>query len=162
MIRLIPYLLYLLLIPMHQVIWKEVTGIYGATISLPVLLVLLLAVYKDELPVVWFGFFAGLMAGAGIPERFGWMALELALIGVAAYHVRERLNLDSIYSKLLMIFGGVLVSNLCWLVIIGADSFWYHVAIDAVPSTIYTTTVAWFFFLIKEGRITPQKIRSIF
>jgi hypothetical protein len=48
MTRLIPYLLYLLLVGLHQVILKDVTMIYNATINLPAFLVLAIAIYKSE------------------------------------------------------------------------------------------------------------------
>jgi len=95
-VRIIAYILYLLLIGMHMVIWKDVTSIFDVVINLPACLVLLVALYKDEVPVTWFGFLAGLVAAAGMPMHIGWYALLMAALALAASFVKERLNLDSL------------------------------------------------------------------
>ncbi len=162
MIRIIPFVLYFLLLAMHQVIWKDLTGIFGAAINLAAMIVILIAIYRTEMTAVWFGFVAGLVAAAGIPGSMGWQALTLAGVGLAAYHMRERLNLDSLNAKLLLVLGGVLVHNVCTLIIVQTDAFWYRLVVNAVTGAVYTALVAWLFFLVKEKRITVRKIRSIF
>ena len=162
MIRIVPYVLYLTLVAMHQVIWKDMTAIFGVGISLSVLIVVLVAIYKTEIVALWFGFCAGLVAGAGLPEQMGWYALLLALIGLISYQVRERLNLDSLKAKLLMVAGAGLLFNLCSLLILRTDDFLHQSLMVAFPGAIYTTIPAWLFFLVKEERITVDKFKSIF
>jgi rod shape-determining protein MreD len=162
MIRLIPYILYLLLLVMHRVIFKDLTSIAGVSISLSVLLVVLVAIYKTEIVALWFGFFVGLVLGAGIPEQVGWYALTLTLIGTISYQMRERLNLDSLKARLLMVAGACLLFNLCSLLILRTDAFWYRSATVALSDTLYTMILAWLFFLFKEGKITKENIKSIF
>jgi rod shape-determining protein MreD len=162
MIRLIPFALYFLLLAMHEVFLRDLTSIYGGAINLAALAVILVAVYKREMAAMWFGFCTGLVAFAGIPETFGWHALVLALIGLAAYHVRERLNVESLMAKLLLVAGGVLLHNIASLIIYQTDAFWLRLVINAVTGTVYTTIIAWLFFLLKEGRITAEKVRAIF
>lgn len=160
--RLIPYILYFLLIAMHQVIWKDVTGIYTASINLAALIVVLVAVYKTETAVLWWGFVSGLVIAAGMPESIGWQALVLAIMGLIAYHIRERLNLDSLMAKLLLVFGCVLFHNICTLIINHMDAFLYRLFANALAGTVYTTVLAWLFFLVKEGRINRENIKSLF
>ncbi len=161
-IRIIPFVLYLFLIAMHMVILKDATAVYSATINLPALLVLGVAMYKSELVALWFGFFAGLVMSAGDPHRFGWFALIMSLVALAAYHFRDRLNLESIYSKLVFVFCGVLILNTAILLIEGARDFLYLFFVNGLTGAVYTTIGGWVFFLFKEKRITFQKFRELF
>ena len=95
MIRILPFLLYLWLVALHQVILGEVVSIYGVGINLPVLLVLLVGLHKSELDTCWFGFFVGMVAFAGLTDMMGWHALVMAIIGYLAYHMRVKINLES-------------------------------------------------------------------
>jgi len=161
-VRIIAYILYLLLIGMHMVIWKDVTSIFDVVINLPACLVLLVALYKDEVPVTWFGFLAGLVAAAGMPMHIGWYALLMAALALAASFVKERLNLDSLKAKLLLVLGGVFVHNVVTLIISGTDSLFILLGTSALTGAVYTTLIAWLFFLFKEGKLTVVKLKSIF
>jgi len=162
MIRLLPYLLYLILIAMHEVIWRDLTGLYFVALNLPAMIVVMVATYKSETATAWFGFLAGLVLAATQPKTMGWHAILLAALGVAVYHIREKLNLESIYSKLLLVVGAVLVHNIASIIINGTDRFFYMLWTYCLPSTAYTSVVAWIFFLFKERSITSQKLRSVF
>jgi len=159
--RFIPYFLYLLLIGMHQVIWRDMTSIYGAAVNLAALMVLGVALYKSEVIACWFGFAAGIVLAAGFPNVMGWHALTLAALGLAAYHVKERLNLESFYTKLLLMFVGILLHNILASVI-QSDRYFYQLWLNALAGAIYTTVIAQIFFLFKEGVVTAKKIKSIF
>ncbi|HOD66114.1 MAG TPA: rod shape-determining protein MreD [candidate division Zixibacteria bacterium] len=158
----IPYLLYLLLVAFHEVILRDLTAIYGVTINLPVLLVLGVALYKPEAAALWFGFAAGLAASAARPELSGWYALLTAGLAAAAWHVRERLNLEALLSKLLLVFLGVLAYNLVAAAVGGLEGYWFHVYRLQIPGAVYTALVAWVFFLFKERRVTAQKLKAMF
>jgi len=162
MIRIVPFILYLFLIGMHEVIIKQATTISSVTIDLPGLLVLLVALYKPEIVSIWFGFIVGLVMAAGRPDLFGWHALAMAVLGLTAFHFRERLNLESLYAKLALIVGGILIHNTLLLIIEWGEGFFYLFLVSALPGAIYTTIGAWVFFLFKEKKITFQKIKSIF
>ena len=160
--RIIPFILYLFLIAMHEVISSDLTTVYTAVINLPALAVLLVATYKSEVVSIWFGFAAGVVIAAGMPDLMGWHALILSVLGLTAFHVRERLNLDSLYAKLLLILGGVLVHNVLVLIVTRSDEFLYLLWSRALVGGILTSLVAWFFFLIKEGHITYAKMKALF
>ncbi len=160
---MIPYVLYLLLIGLHIVILKDVTAISTVTVNLPALIVLVVALYKDDVVATWFGFLAGLvMAAGGPPSQLGPQALALASLALTAGFVRIRLNLDSLKAKLLLVLGGVAAHNLVILIISRTDGLLYYVATHALAGAIYTTAVAWFFFMIKERRITAARVRTLF
>lgn len=160
--RILPYLLYLLLISFWVVILRDGTALFGATINLPAFLVLAVALYKDDLAAVWFGFFVGVIGAAATPQLMGWLALVTAGLGLVASFVKVRLNLDSLKAKILLIAGGVLVHNILTLAIIQPENFWSLLVVSGLGGTVYTTVLAWLFFLVKEGLITYQKVKSIF
>lgn len=162
MIRALPFLLYLLLIGCHQVILSDLTSIGSATINLAALVALLVALYKSEFAALWFGFLAGFVAAAVAGSQAGWFALSLAIIAMVAFHVRQRLNLESVYSRLLVVLGGCLVVELLWLMVEQSDSWTYLILVRVLPSAVYTTVVGWVYFLFKERVVTYQKIRELF
>ena len=160
--RVIPYIIYLLIIGLNQVVLRDATSVYGASLNLAAFLVVAVALYKSEVSAAWFGFAAGIVASAGEPQLIGWYALIFALLGIIAHNVKERVNLESLYSKLLLIFGGVLIENVVALLIVGPNAFFYRLWSVALTGTVYTVVIALVFFLFKEGIVTAQRIRSIF
>ncbi|MFH1374647.1 MAG: hypothetical protein ABII79_12705 [bacterium] len=162
MTRAIPFILYLLLIALHEVITRDVTAISMSVINIAALIVLVVGIYKRELVVVWFGFAAGLVLVPERPDVLGWHALVLAAVGLATFHIRERFNLESLYSRLVLIFGGVLLHNVLVLMINGGHSLAHLCLVSALPGAVYTAAIGWLFFLFKEGKITYRKIRSLF
>jgi rod shape-determining protein MreD len=162
MTRLIPYLLYLLLVGLYQVILKDVTQVYNAAINLPAVLVLAVAIYKSETSATWFGFLVGVVMAAGMQYRVGWHALILAALALAAFHFRQRLNLDSMYSRVLLITGGVLAHNVLSLAVDQPQAFIYQLWSNALLGAVYTALLVWVFFLFKDGKITFRKLKAIF
>lgn len=163
MIRVLPFLLYLWLVAFHQVILDDATSILGlVNINLPVMMVLLVGLYKSELDACWFGFMVGLVAYAGSSSMVGWHALVMAGIGYLTFHSRAKINLESLYSRLLLVLCGVILHNVVVLIISGSDGFLYLLATQAITGAVYTSIVAWIFFLFKEGKITFQKFKAIF
>lgn len=162
MIRLIPFAFYILLVALHEVALRDLITLYSVQISLVPLLVVLIALYKSELTAAWFGFLVGLVASIGSASVMGWHALLLAVLGSLAFHLRERLNVESLYSRLLLVLGVVLLHNLLWLLINRTEAFWTVALSHGLGSAVYTAFAAWLFFLIKDGRLTLAKIKSIF
>ena len=72
------------------------------------------------------------------------------------------MNLESLYSKLLLIFGGVLLENIVALLMVGSNAFFYRLWSVALTGAVYTVVIASIFFFFKESIITTQKVRSIF
>ncbi len=162
MIKIFPFILYLLLIALHQVILRDATAIYEASFNLPCLIVLLVATYKSEMVGVWFGFAAGLVVMAPSPPGLGWQALALAVLALITHYCRERLNLESIRSRLLLVFGGVVVHNAVTLVIQESIAAPYLLGVAVLTGAAYTTLFGWVFFLFKDEVITLQKVKALF
>ena len=85
-----------------------------------------------------------------------------AAVGLTAYHVKERLNLDAMFVRILMILGGVLTAELLTGLESGTNGFGYRLLTEMIPGAVYTTIIGWLFFLNKDGRLTYQKAKSIF
>ena len=160
--RFIPYILYLFLIGFHQVIFKDVTQLFETSINLPVLIVILISIYKSEITSVWFGFFASLVVAATVPNLTGWLCLIMSLLALASHQMCQRLNLDSMLSRLLLIAAAIFIYNVILLIINYSDSFLYLLLMNSLLGAIYTTIVAWIFFMFKDGHVTYQKIKAIF
>ena len=160
--KVLPYLLYLLIIAAWVVIFQDVTYIYSAGINLPMFIVLAVALYKDELQATWFGFAAALVTFAALPDLLGWHALIMALIGYAAANLKVRLNLDSLKAKLLLITGGVLVHNVLVVLLNQTEDVLTQLWTAALPGAVYTAVIAWVFFLFKEGLITRERVKALF
>jgi hypothetical protein len=65
----IPYILYLLLVGLHVVVLDDMTAVRSAHLNLAAFLVMAVALYKEDVPATWFGFFVGLVAAVGRPEE---------------------------------------------------------------------------------------------
>jgi hypothetical protein len=76
--------------------------------------------------------------------------------------VRERLNLESLRAKYLLLLGGLLVHNVAGLIILRVDGFWTLLWASALLGAIYTSIIGWLFFLVKEGRLTFARLRALF
>lgn len=160
--KAIPYLFYLWLLGMHEVFGAEQTTFFGTEINLAALVVLLLTFYKREMTCLWFGFVAGLFLGAAHPALMGWSATLYAFAGLVGFHLRQRLNLDSMYARLLLILGGTVLINTLSQFIWVNDEFWYVLISSSLPGALYTTLIGWVFFLFKDDYITFAKLKSIF
>ena len=161
--RVIPYLIYLVFIAFYVVILQTPTSILTASINLPALIVLTVAIYKDHVPATWFGFAAGLVAFAGgPPSQLGWQGLIMAALALAACQIRDRMNLESLRAKLLLVLAGLLVHNVAVLLVSRADGFLLNLVTYVLAGAVYTAVLAWLFFLVKERVLTVEKIKSIF
>ena len=160
--KLIPYIVYLALIALHTVILNDLICVYSIGINLTAFITMAVAISKSETTSLWFGFIAGLVTLAGHPELMGTCALMTAALGFTAFHARERLNLESLYSKLLLVLTGVFLHNAALILVANRSEFFYLLFVIALPGAIYTTLLAWIYFLAREGRLTFQKIRSVF
>ena len=148
MIKIIPFFLYLWLVAAYEVLLKDVFSIWGVAFNLTILIVLLTAFYKTELTTIWFSFFVGLVTHVGTGSVLGLHLLLLCLLGVAAFHLKEKLNLDSLLARLLLILGSSFVYGLILLLIGGTDGWIETILLQIIPGAFYTTFVGWIFFLI--------------
>lgn len=160
--RAIPYVFYLLLITAYQVLLQDIISIYGVVVNLAALAVVLVALYRDTVPAAWFGFFCGVVSAAGLPQVLGYYSLAMALLAVGVGYVRVQLNLDTIRPRLLLAAGAILLYNLVCVAASYVEGFPPLSWSSAILGAVYTSLVAWPFFLIKGGVVTVKKLRAIF
>lgn len=140
---LLPYIGLLFLIGFFEVILRAPLTIWNAQMELPIMLVVLVAMYQDDLTALWFGFFAGLVAGAGNIALVGLSSLVFAGIGYASYHLRNRLNLASRPARLLLVIVAVLLFRLTFLIIDPGQRQLPMLWMQILPSLIFSSLVAW-------------------
>ena len=107
--RFIPYILYLFLIAFYRTNLADLMTVSSISVYLTALIVILVALHKNHLTVVWFSFAAGLIYDAPDPSHMGVSMLILTAIGVAVSQAKDRFNLDSLKSRILLIMGGLMV-----------------------------------------------------
>lgn len=162
MSKYIPYLIYLWLIALHNVFLADLTSIFGIKINLTILIILLVTVFKAEIDILWFSFVAALVAYAGMNEMLAIYILLTTGLAITAYHLKERMNLEATPAKLLFVLSGVVIHNIILLILSGLDNFFILLVKQGLLGSVYTSIIAWVFFMAKEKRITFRKLRSIF
>jgi len=163
--RIIPYLIYLLLIAFYRTVLIDWLSFGEMEIFLTPLMVLLIALYKSPFEALWFGLVAGLVFDAPDPSRLGVQMIILSALGIFTSQFKNRFNLDSMKGRLLLIAGGLVIYSIPYVLIYttsGTEEFFARIAGMALPSIIYTSIAAWIFFLIKSGHLSYSRIKSIF
>ncbi len=163
--RVIPYVVYLLLISCYRTLLAGLLSIGQAQIDLAALIVLLVALNKEEMEAVWFGLAAGLVYDAPDPSRLGVHALIFAVMAVMTSQAKERLNLDSIQSRMILVLAGLVFYSIPYTLIYptsGSSEFFRSLWSAALPSVAYSAVLAWIFFMVRSGRLSYARIRSIF
>jgi len=163
--RIIPYILYLFLIAGYRTLLSDPLTIGMAQIYFAALMVLLTALNKPFEEALWFAVAAGLVYDAPDPSRLGIHVLVLGTLAVVTSQVKERLNLDSMKSRMLVVVGGLSIYSVPYTLIYvasGSSSFFILLLRAAVPGTVYTAVFGWLFFMVQSGRLSYARIRSIF
>lgn len=160
MIKLIPYIIYLLLIAFFEVMFRDLTRVFDVSINVTTLIVLLVALYKPERSALWFAFAAGVVSAAGIPHQMGWYCLCLTAVSMTTSQVKEHLDIATLIAKLVVIFCGTLLFNIMLVIFEGWGTFFRFLLLYAIPGAAYTTIVGWVFLLFKDHYITRQTIEE--
>ncbi|PWB67670.1 hypothetical protein C3F09_13060 [candidate division GN15 bacterium] len=155
--RAIGYLLYLVLIAFHEVIFRGATSIAGVSINLPAIIVFSVALFRSEAETVWFALAAALVMSAGTPLSMGFQVLAMVLISLAIYHAREQLNVEALVTQLAMLIVGVLIHNSLTLAFTKPSDFWFQMARFTLPGTIYTGAVAYLIYTVIIGRFSSRR-----
>lgn len=160
--KIIPYILYLLLLACYSTVLSEITSIYGVTVNLTVLVVALVALYKSEPVALWFALTAGIVAGSVRLDLMPWQVLILGLTALTVNQIGRRVNLDAVLSRLLILTGVILLHTLIFAILVTPDNILFLIYRIVLPSTLYTLIIGWLFFLIKDGHLTWAKIKALF
>ncbi len=160
--KIIPYLMYLFLISFHETILGDLTSVGGVAFDMTILIVVLTALYKGEMEALWFGFVAGLVAGAAAPDILPYRVILTVVLSVLANFLSNRINLESIVSRLVILAGMVLINRLVITSLTSTDEIFFVLFRFILPSVLYTSLWGLIFFAFKDGIITPQKVKALF
>jgi cell shape-determining protein MreD len=125
-------------------------------------MVVMVAMYKDEITSLWFAISVGIVAGTLRFELMPWEILILAGMAILISYISTRVDLGAITSRLIILGGFILIHISVITLLSSNESFVYMIYRYILPSTIYTLVPGWLFFLIIDGRITREKIRAQF
>jgi len=160
--KVLPYLLYLFLITFHSIILSDIISILGARLNLLVLIMVIIGLFKSETEAVWFGLSAGIIVGAARLDLMPWEVLIITIIAVAVKQVSSRINLESLASKVVVLASGVFLHEVIMALIISTEEFFFILVRYILPGTAYTVLIGLIYFLVKDGRISRQKIKALF
>lgn len=158
----IGYILYLVLISFHEVIFRDATSIQGVSINLPAIIVFSVALHRSESETAWFAFFAAIVMSAGTPLMMGWNAIVFVTLSLVIFHAREQLNLDSMVTKLALLITGVLVHNFLSIAITQPSDFWYQLWRIGLPGTVYTGAVAYLVYVALFNGMPRRRRRTAY
>ena len=158
--KIITYILFLFLLAFHRTILSEVTSIYGAIIDLSAMMVALIGIYKSESTALWFAMAVAIVSGSQNLELMPWEMLILGFCALMANQVSNRVNLESMTSRVMIIAAVVFIHRLILLVVISPELIIYLLYRDILPCMIYTVIVSWVFFHVKDSKITFGKAKS--
>ena len=160
--RVIPYILYLFLITFHSIILSDIVSILGARLNMLILIIVIIGLFKSETESIWFGLTAGIIVGSTRLDLMPWEVLVITIIAVAVKQVSSRINLESLASKVAVLACSVFLHEVIITLIISTEEFFFLLIRYILPGTAYTVLVGLIFFLIKDGRISRQKIKALF
>jgi len=160
--RILPYLFYLYLLGLHVTILNDVTAIYGVTVDLAALLVILVALHKGDLTALWFALVVGIVVGSLRLDLMPWEMLILGAISLAIHQCSRRMNLESLTSRLLLLGGFLLLHKLTISLVLSTSDFALVLIRQVVPGTVYTLLFGWLFLLYRDGRLTWDKLKALF
>lgn len=163
--RLIPYIIYLFMIAFYRTILAGLFSLGWAEIYLAALIVMLVALKKDIYIALWFGFSAGVIFDAPEPQYLGVHMLILSIIGSVTAQIKERFNLESMNSRVLLLLAGLFVYSLPRVFIyehLNAGEILGFLLRGVLPSIVYTTLIGWLFFMFQTGQISYKKLKALF
>jgi len=160
--KLIPYLLYLLLLAFHDTILVELISVKGITMDITILMVVLVALYKSEEEAIWFGFFAGMVAGATDVSLMPYEIIVVLIIAAISNQMANRINLDSLISRIIILASAVILHRAVVTLMVSSEEFFFVFFRFIVPAAAYTMIAGLVYFMIKDGRITWQKMKALF
>lgn len=145
--------LILFLIVLYQSFFLELFKINGVKFDLPILVIVYLAILKGSKDGALFGFWVGLILDIFTPHFLGLGALIKCFIGFSVGNFKETLFLESIFSKVIILFLSILFNDLLYyLLSTGFDLqktfevLWY----SSFLSGLYTSLWGFILFILPK------------
>jgi rod shape-determining protein MreD len=160
--KLVPYILYIYLITFHETILSDIISIYGVILDIPLIIIVLVALYKTEDEAVRFAFCVGIVISS---TAIGTMPYKIAILTIIAVIVNQlsvRINLESIASRIIILGSAVLLYRAINALFTFEPEFFYILIRYILPAVAYSLVAGLVFFMIKDRLITWQKIKALF
>ncbi len=162
LLKILPYLVYLFLISMYQIILAEPLSVWGAHLAIAPMVIALVAIYKPQVVAIWFGASAAFVVNTGSPEGAAAGMIVAAFIAIGANYFKSRLNLESLPAKVAVVAAGCLLFELVRVTFLSTSDVFRIYLVDSLPSTAYTAVAAYIFFLFKDRYISYERVREVF
>lgn len=148
------FLLFILIV--FQSFFSDVVSIKGIRLDLAIFVLVYVGLSRGPAQGAIFGFLIGLLLDILTPERLGLGALIKSLVGFTVGNFKDRLFLESPYSKGAIVFLGVLLNDLFYLPLSGGVTpFTFQTILYySLPSALYTSVVGILIFVILERRFS--------
>lgn len=160
--RLLPYLLYLFLISLHQTLLGDTLSLWGADLASGALAIMLVAIHKPQSVAVWFGSAVAFLLATGDSGAAATGMVVAAGLAIGAEYFKGRLNLESLAARLAVVSVGCLLIELINAAFFSGSDLLYTWFRYTIPSVIYTSGWGLLFFLFKDGIISRARLRRLF
>jgi rod shape-determining protein MreD len=139
-----------------QSFFADAVSIKGMRLDLAILVLVYVGLTKGSTQGVVFGFLIGLLLDVFTPEKLGLGALIKSLVGFAVGSFKDKLFLESSYSKGAIVFLCVLLNDFLYhLLSEGVTIFTFHTILYySLPSSLYTCGVGILLFVILEKKFS--------
>lgn len=154
------YIVGLFALAFYQTILAEMLSIYGVTIDLAGLLVIVVAFRKNETVALWFAVVAAIVVSTPNATVMPWEILVLGLIALAIRHLSSRLNLETSLSKLTLLGFFLLIHGLLVSLVAQGEDLFYLFYRSVLPGVLYTLIFAWAYFVITEILASPRRVKE--
>jgi rod shape-determining protein MreD len=148
------FLLFTLVV--FQSFFSRVVSIKGMRLDLAIFILVYIGLSRGPAQGAVFGFLAGLLLDIFTPARLGLGALIKSLLGFTVGNFKDRLFLESPYSKGAIVFLSVLLNDLFYhLLSGGVTPFTFQTILYySLPSALYTSGAGMLFFVILEKKFS--------
>ncbi len=148
---------------LFQSLLSDMVTIMGVKFDLAIIILVCIALTRGPTYGLIFGFLIGLLLDVLTPQTLGWGALVKCLIGFTLGNFKDNLYLESLYSKVGVIFFALILNDFLYYIFTsGVNATTFRILSNySLPSAVYTSIVGALIFLtltrIKWERWGSQK-----
>lgn len=153
--KIVDFFIFLLMVIIYQSIISAGIKIAGIGLDLPLIILVYVSLTRGPVYGALFGFASGLLLDVYSPGLLGLDALLRTLLGFLVGNFRNKLFLETLYSKSGMVFVALLCHDLAYYLLatgfqVGATI--YILLFESFPSALYTTAVGMLIFGLIQKR----------
>lgn len=153
--KIVDFAVLLLMVIIYQSIICEGVKIAGINLDFPLVILVYIGLTRGAVFGAVFGFASGLLLDIYTPNLLGLDALVRTILGFLVGHFRNKLFLETLYSKGGAIFVVFLWHDLLYFLVatgFHVGAIVYILLFDSIPSALYTTFVGMVIFGLVQTR----------